>query len=43
MSQGVPDLPDDVKSLRAIIAAQAAELTAAALQLHSRDTLIEKL
>jgi transposase len=43
MSQAVADLPDDVESLRAIIAAQAAELTEAALRLHSRDTLIEKL
>ena len=43
MSQAVADLPDDLESLRTIIAAQAAELTAATLLLHTRDTLIEKL
>ena len=36
MSFTLPDLPDDVESLRAIIAAQA-------VQLHSRDILIEKM
>jgi transposase len=43
MSQAVADLPEDVESLRAIIAAQAAELTEANRRLHTRDTLIEKL
>jgi hypothetical protein len=42
MSQAVADLPDDVESLRAIIAAQAVELAEAARRLHTRDTLIEK-
>jgi transposase len=42
MSQAVADLPEDVESLRAIIAAQAAELNEAARRLHTRDTLIEK-
>ncbi len=43
MGQAVSDLPDDVESLRAIIAAQALELAEQTLRLHSRDTLIEKL
>ncbi|MDR3449898.1 MAG: IS66 family transposase [Alphaproteobacteria bacterium] len=43
MSRGVAKLPDDVESLRAIIAAQAIELIEATRRLHTRDTLIEKL
>ena len=43
MNQAVVDLPDDVESLRAIIATQALELSEAARRLHTRDTLIEKL
>jgi transposase len=43
MSQAVADLPDDVESLRAIIAAQAAKRAEANHRLHTRDTLIEKL
>jgi len=43
MSQAVADLPDDVASLRAMIAAQAAELAEANRRLHTRDALIEKL
>jgi transposase len=37
------DLPDDVDALRAIIAAQAAQLMEQARKLQSRDTLIDKL
>lgn len=37
------DLPDDVESLRAIIAAQASALADQAARLQSRDLLIEKL
>ena len=43
MSQAVADLPENLESLRAIIAAQAAELAEANRRLHTRDTLIEKL
>ncbi len=43
MSQAVANLPDDVASLRAIIAAQANELAEQARRLHTRDALIEKL
>jgi transposase len=43
MSQAVADLPEDVESLRVIIAAQATELADANRRLHTRDTLIEKL
>jgi transposase len=43
MSQAVADLPEDVESLRAIIAAQETELADANRRLHMRDTLIEKL
>lgn len=43
MSQAAADLPEDVESLRAIIAAQAIELADQARRLHTRDTLIEKL
>ncbi|MCW2284202.1 transposase [Rhodoblastus acidophilus] len=43
MSQAVADLPEDVESLRAIVAAQAAQLAEADRRLHTRDTLIEKL
>src|SRR5271166_215949 len=43
MSQAVADLPENLESLRAIIATQAAELAEANRRLHTRDTLIEKL
>ena len=43
MSRAVADLPENVESLRAIIAAQAIELADQARRLHTRDTLIEKL
>lgn len=43
MEQGLSELPDDVESLRAIIAAQAEELARQSQRLRSRDTLIEKL
>lgn len=43
MEQSHSDLPDDVESLRAIIAAQAEELARQSHRLRSRDTLIEKL
>ncbi|POH29893.1 MULTISPECIES: IS66 family transposase zinc-finger binding domain-containing protein [Sinorhizobium] len=43
MGQSLSDLPDDVESLRAIIAAQAEELARQSQKLRSRDTLIEKL
>ena len=43
MSQAVADLPENLESLRAIIAAQATELAEANRRLHTRDTLIEKL
>ncbi|WP_259664436.1 IS66 family transposase [Rhizobium bangladeshense] len=43
MEQSLSELPDDVESLRAIIAAQAEELTRQSQRLRSRDTLIEKL
>lgn len=41
MGQRRADLPDDVESLRAIIAAQAEELARQSQKLRSRDTLIE--
>ncbi|WFU51873.1 IS66 family transposase [Sinorhizobium terangae] len=43
MGQSLSDLPDDVESLRAIIAAQAEELARKSQKLRSRDTLMEKL
>lgn len=43
MEQSLSELPDDVESLRAIIAAQAEELARQSQRLRSRDTLIEKL
>jgi transposase len=43
MSQAAADLPEDIETLRAIIAAQAAQLAEADRRLHTRDTLIEKL
>jgi transposase len=43
MGQSLSELPDDVESLRAIIAAQAEELARQSQGLRSRDTLIEKL
>ena len=43
MSRAAADPPDDVETLRAIIAAQARQLADQAERLQSRDTLIEKL
>ncbi|KXF76499.1 transposase [Paramesorhizobium deserti] len=43
MGQSLSELPDDVESLRAIIAAQAEELARQSQRLRSCDTLIEKL
>ena len=43
MEQSLSELPEDVESLRAIIAAQAEELARQNQRLRSRDTLIEKL
>jgi transposase len=43
MSRAAADLPDDVETLRAIIAAQAWQLAEQAERLTSRDTLIETL
>ena len=43
MSQAAANLPDDLETLRAVIAAQAQQLAEQAERLQSRDTLIEKL
>jgi transposase len=43
MSRAAANQPDDVETLRAIIAAQARQLADQAGRLHSRDMLIEKL
>jgi transposase len=43
MSRAAADLPDDIETLREIIAAQARQLADQAERLQSRDTLIEKL
>lgn len=43
MKESHSNLPDDVDALRAIIAAQAAQLAEQAQKLQSRDTLIDKL
>jgi transposase len=43
MNRAAADLPDDVETLRAIIAAQARQIADQAERLQFRDTLIEKL
>jgi hypothetical protein len=40
MNQTVVDLPDDVESLRAMVAAQATEPAEANSRLHTRDALM---
>ncbi|MBG6203550.1 hypothetical protein IWQ48_004710 [Labrenzia sp. EL_13] len=43
MSSAVANLPDDIETLRALCARQAAELARQSGQLQARDSLIDKL